>query len=819
MVCSWSRGEVAHRLEQREAFAVHNGSARVSQPGLLSEHVRRLRLAHSCGENAHDGCVNRLAWSDDGTFLASASDDLCVKVWRYPCSSENERPVRSIDTGHRSNIFGLAFLPCTGSEVVATGAMDNEVRVHGVSRDGSRAFRCHVQRVKAIDVLPRCPNLVFSASEDGTVRMFDLRCHSHDDGACGAESFLTRTRSNSASNPCASSICIGIGRTDHSKRSLRRYPSSEYEFPIEAKDLSINPIDTNQLAVACGDAYVRVYDRRLLHSNSAAAPQKPLRSIAPPHLAGTRHADAVNATSVKYSGNGRDVVVHYHKDHCYVMDVSDYASSATAPYESALLPVNLVNEHKGRKPQNFKSSAGMSKMANHQRLAGNRAFATSTKGSSVLHYTAAVSHLRSGCTREAAIRLLLQRATATLKRNWNGDAHAAYLDCEAAMHLDPTSTRANVRRVEALQHMGAVHQARDLAVKLQSEIVDAQGELEALRIKLDDQVFRIEERELQKQEDAAYGENPASVHTEFNHEADMDTQKQDEGGDNEGNFRANNNATIDGDFDVSGSEHVDRANDPQQISMDHLVRLGAHEESETNRRETEQVSGSGAEAQGAEDVHSLPTELELIDVGTQEEKRTDQETLPCQRLLAELRQRSCSSAAPWDDYGVSDSEQAAYEESGRVRGRYIGARNVHTDIKEASFIGENDSFIAAGSDDGRVYIWDRGTGECVHVLKADADIVNCVQASPCGTCVATSGIEHTVRFWEPGNPDRLSSNELASLVEQNQSKMSRDTAANVFHMFAPNILRRLTQDPRGVMMLRQLARSDDDEGGSTCAQS
>jgi WD40 repeat protein len=50
-----------------------------------------------------------------------------------------------------------------------------------------------------------------------------------------------------------------------------------------------------------------------------------------------------------------------------------------------------------------------------------------------------------------------------------------------------------------------------------------------------------------------------------------------------------------------------------------------------------------------------------------------------------------------------------------------------TDIKEASFIGVDERFVASGSDDGFLYVWDRSSGNLVLRQPADPDILNCVQ--------------------------------------------------------------------------------------------
>lgn len=41
----------------------------------------------------------------------------------------------------------------------------------------------------------------------------------------------------------------------------------------------------------------------------------------------------------------------------------------------------------------------------------------------------------------------------------------------------------------------------------------------------------------------------------------------------------------------------------------------------------------------------------------------------------------------------------------RLLRRFVGHCNCATDIKEAAFLGQNDSLVACGSDDGRVFIY------------------------------------------------------------------------------------------------------------------
>lgn len=42
-------------------------------------------------------------------------------------------------------------------------------------------------------------------------------------------------------------------------------------------------------------------------------------------------------------------------------------------------------------------------------------------------------------------------------------------------------------------------------------------------------------------------------------------------------------------------------------------------------------------------------------------------------------------------------------------------------------MGSHDDLVAAGSDDGSVYIYEAASGQIVKILQADEDVANCVQ--------------------------------------------------------------------------------------------
>ncbi|CAH0553060.1 unnamed protein product [Brassicogethes aeneus] len=110
--------------------------------------------------------------------------------------------------------------------------------------------------------------------------------------------------------------------------------------------------------------------------------------------------------------------------------------------------------------------------------------------------------------------------------------------------------------------------------------------------------------------------------------------------------------------------------------------------------------------------------------------------------------------------------------------RFIGHCNTTTDIKEANFLGDDGSFICAGSDEGLIFVWDRKTSSIVTALIGDVSIVNCIQPHPSACLIASSGIDPVVKLWSPAKEDDSNNprivTDINAVVEANQQRMSKD---------------------------------------------
>lgn len=94
--------------------------------------------------------------------------------------------------------------------------------------------------LQEVEVCPQEPHLFWSAGEDGMVRQYDTRLA--DQKAYGSPNVLI--------NLATAGPRAGL---------------------VECKGLDVNVANPNMMAVACGDPYVRVFDRRRVGTGAHAA--------------------------------------------------------------------------------------------------------------------------------------------------------------------------------------------------------------------------------------------------------------------------------------------------------------------------------------------------------------------------------------------------------------------------------------------------------------------------------------------------------------------------------------------------------------------
>jgi WD and tetratricopeptide repeats protein 1 len=388
---------------------------------------------------SHEGCVNRLQWNATGSLLASVSDDRRAQLWSYERRCALTAP---IETGHRGNIFGVQFMPESNCSVLATGAMDSQVRVHvldntSASNARTTVYTCHSDRVKDLAVERGNASLFWSAGEDGTVRQFDLReshrCARNGDGAC---------RNALVDVSAGSAIDRGV----------------------EFKSVDVNPVLPFYMAVACSDEFVRVYDRRKIRVETAARDSSLyVHMFAPEHLTQPSAADRRSrsqpfATHAVFSSCGRQLLANYSSDHVYLFDLfnDDNVTRLSTRCRSSTSSSSASASASSSSSKSSTQAAAESAAAQY-RVRGNAAFAEHM-------YTQAIDLYSRGLSLDARSSTLhCNRAAALLQRRWRGDIQLALRDCDDALALQPHYAKAMYRRAKTLQMLQRYTLARQAA--------------------------------------------------------------------------------------------------------------------------------------------------------------------------------------------------------------------------------------------------------------------------------------------------------------------------------------------------------------------
>ncbi|CAN1340812.1 Protein ALTERED SEED GERMINATION 2 [Linum perenne] len=650
------------------------------------------RLAQEKEMEGHQGCVNAIAWNSNGSLLISGSDDTRMNIWSYA----GRKLLQSIDTGHSANIFCTKFVPETSDELVVSGAGDAEVRLFNLSRLGGRGpedtgivpsalYQCHTRRVKKLAVEVGNPNVVWSASEDGTLRQHDLR----ECASCPA--------AGSSPQECRN-ILSGA------KRSLADTPKQI----LALKSCDISTTRPHLLLVGGSDAFARLYDRRMLPPLSSCQKRMPpplcVNYFCPMHLS-DRGRSSLHLTHVAFSPSGDEVLVSYSGEHVYLMNVNDAGGSSmqyTTGDASKLmtftpvlngLELQSISSVVSKKSGRFKMNASLmigkcEKLVDvaEKCLKDGRYYEGIEACNDVLH-----GHGRN-ISSELLMECLCTRAALLLKRKWNNDVYMAIRDCYVARRIDSSSFKALYYMSEALSQLGKHKQALDFAVAAQS-LAPSNNEVAEWVESMKKNIAAVEAEG--KTPDGAprsgsrSGKALSLSELLYRSEGNSDVSQDGPRPDRED---SDYDEELELDFETSVSGDEERDIEPNTLHGSLNLRIHRRGDS----RETSSTNGSGGSPSSQND------------------------------------------RAPYQPEPAVDMKQ-----------RFIGHCNVGTDIKQASFLGQRGDYVASGSDDGRWFIWEKKTGRLIKMLQGDEAVVNCVQSHPFDCVVATSGIDNTIKVWTP----------------------------------------------------------------------
>jgi WD and tetratricopeptide repeats protein 1 len=709
------------------------GNGRAVGAALQGHAALMKRLAVDATLAAHSGCVNHLRWNASGTLLASGSDDTKLIVWDYATRTPREQ----ILTGHRLNIFAVCFVPHTHDHILATGAMDKQVRIHYAPfrRDATRTFRLHTGRVKDIASSQGVPKVFWSVGEDGLVYQFDVRALPATDGTPVA---------GDDGNGDASGLLIRLGKARNGTT-------------LRGMAMAAHPLDATKVVVACGDFYSRMFDRRMLRTQplrgrgqgdaasavTSAGATLPVEIFAPPHLhmdgssdpsARHRHDDA-HGTSIQFSSNGTEILANYHNDHIYL-----FRSHHEEVRSGEATPPVAVFDKSSAPKQDVARPHWMDGLAMDQCIIPPRAAALRSRSDLQAMYSRGLVHLMAR-NHNAALGILNELcsarktlanmsdsfrkdvyhalAKAYLGRAWHADEYVASQFAKLAESLAPHDHEVQLTLIRSLQAGRRSRHVTYRAKKYQTAFPLHSHDVEAM-------LSEATTRQLQLFRQSRHADSESSDDDSSDGDDNYD------GGDNDEEDR-------DGGSPSSEGEAHEDLDPSSESSSDEL-----HIEEEP-----------------------IPPDSEDGSQHESEDPAVDGDARFWKSPLRDGLRVNCDVAK-----------------------RFIGYANLQTDIKEACFFGPNDECIVAGSDDGRAYIWHKNTGKLLNAIHADADIVNCVQPHPFDVCLATSGIEDVVRLWTPTGDGSATptDDELEGFVESNQTSMA-STGNYYLSGRNPNIIR------------------------------
>ncbi|KAF1776459.1 WD40-repeat-containing domain [Phytophthora cactorum] len=427
------------------------GNARVIDAACQGHGSLVRRLQCEAVLDGHGGCVNTLQWNETGKLLVSGSDDRNLVIWSY----DQHKKQQVIESG-------------TDDHVLASAAMDNEVRIHYAPfrEDSSKVFRVHRDRVKDIGSSWAVPKIFWTAAEDGLVYQFDLRALPRTSGRC--------------ETPDTSGVLINLGR-DRNGRVLR------------GMGMTAHPLDPTKIVLACGDFYTRMYDRRMLrvqqHISSArsAGATSPVEVFAPPHLhldaycdsKAQRFHDKSHGTSIRFSSDGSEILANYHNDHIYLFKVGSN--------ETVVLNKDNKSEPQIR-PLAWLNGAHMDEP--------NLPLDLHMEGVQMLHeqgrealgrneYTRALKSLNLACGARGVTELTVTQrkelhhncAEAYLGRSWNADSYLAAVQCKKALELDPNDREVELTYITALNTGKRQRQAKWQARRYKEKYPDHEADV------------------------------------------------------------------------------------------------------------------------------------------------------------------------------------------------------------------------------------------------------------------------------------------------------------------------------------------------------
>jgi len=394
-ICTYLRSKQNGTNRKRNNYSCWNASF-----------LNRLGITHEL--KGHNGCVNCLEWSKDGSKLISGSDDLTVRIWTpldHPVNTIPKQPVEKhvrFMTPHRMNIFDLKFMK-EESQIISCAADCAICWIDIETESAQQLWKAEGGRMKKLATHDEC---VFTAAcEDGKVYLFDLRSRNRPESEIVDQEALE----NDINPKCL----------DYSKRKMT-------------------------LAVGYTSSVVRVFDLRQTSQT--------MKKYSPGALVFNNGSSGsymhYHVTDVRFNDSGDELLVNVGNDHIYLFDMQNDS------HTKMTLPDIEPTEEDGN--PNVPFSAIAEKFKNE----GNAAFREENYWVAEQLYSDALFSSPKNPV------LLSNSAAALARRNYRGDHYHCFRLAQRALQTTPSYKKCRLKAIKAMEKMKLWENVKDEYQKL-----------------------------------------------------------------------------------------------------------------------------------------------------------------------------------------------------------------------------------------------------------------------------------------------------------------------------------------------------------------
>ena len=206
-------------------------------------------ISHTCF-SGHGDTVTAVAFSPDGTQLATASDDVTARIWDTATGTRQHTLF-----GHIGPVTTVAFSP--GGGAVATASWDGTARVWDAATGALLTiFAGHQARVYAVAFSPDGTQLA-TASTDETARIWDAATGAHRTTLTGHDGIVTAVAFSPDGAQVATASGDGTARIWDAATGTHRITLTGHNGLV--RSVAFSP-DGTQVVTASDDRTARIWD-------------------------------------------------------------------------------------------------------------------------------------------------------------------------------------------------------------------------------------------------------------------------------------------------------------------------------------------------------------------------------------------------------------------------------------------------------------------------------------------------------------------------------------------------------------------------------